>query len=394
MSSAMEAASAADTSSAPVSDLASAPAAAAAAPTPTTVPKPAPSAWSAAPATVRQAVSPKPLNLFQLSISPPRDGWTDENRVAVLTVVRSCQLATDTTRPQAKFGRKEAVIGLFSKEHALAAAAKAFVVHGETLTVSSDVKPPQPDATRVKVTGLPIGCTDALIRAAAAKHGIVRYVARDYIRGNNNRILADLDSAAVFFEPGSTPVRHYEVMGARCPVWDRRLPAQQPAAKRAKTDTGTITTSTGAPLLARSATQGNAATNMDSTNVPPAAELALSTAPPAADTQVTPASAAAAPATATDAHSTGPLAPAELDLDTSDPVQNDDGSYGTGTIIDMPDTTSTPTSPLDEFTPATQLNRKQRHNTHRNSRSPSPIRGRSSSPRRQRSPTPSSPTNN
>jgi hypothetical protein len=176
----MEAASAADTSSAPVSDLASAPAAAAAAPTPTTVPKPAPSAWSAAPATVRQAIAPKPLDLFQLAISPPRDGWTDENRVIVLTVVRSCQPATDTTRPQAKFGRKEAVIGLFSKEHALAAAAKAFVVHGETLTVSSDVKPPQPDATRVKVTGLPIGCTDALIRAAAAKHGVVRYVARDY----------------------------------------------------------------------------------------------------------------------------------------------------------------------------------------------------------------------
>jgi hypothetical protein len=197
-------------------------------------------AWTNTPASVNESSSSllKPAVYFQIAFASPKSGWTDENRVVALAFLRGCLPAADKNSPRsiAKFGhgRKHAVFGLASQEHVIAATLKPLVIFGETLSFNTNVKPPPPPATKVKVTDLPIGYTEAIVRHAASKYGKVRYVSKDVLRDHDDTILCDLDACAVFFEPGSRPARSWEILGHKCPVWDNRLdrkPFSKPAAK-------------------------------------------------------------------------------------------------------------------------------------------------------------------
>jgi hypothetical protein len=198
-------------------------------------------AWTSVPSSVKEPASssnPLPAVFFQIAFSTPKSGWTDEHRIIALAFLLTCQPTADKPRrPQAKFGRKSAVFGLASQEHVIAATLTPLIIFGETLPFATNVKPPPPPATKVKVVDLPIGYTEAIVRQAASRFGEVRYVSKYVLRGPDRTILCDLDSCAVFFEPNSTPVRYFEVMGSKCPVWDRRLttkPYERPPTRKTR----------------------------------------------------------------------------------------------------------------------------------------------------------------
>jgi hypothetical protein len=165
----------------------------------------------------------------------PRDGWTQAAKVAAMAWFTNGK--QPAFPPFARFSKRGASFASPDRDLVVAAASRVFAYKGHTFFPTSDAKPPKPPADKVKIVGLPLGATERHIRAALVAHGAeVRHIEQDKLL-DGSLVLALLDSAVAFLEPGSAPTRLLPVtlddgFVYKCRVFDNRLPSSSPNTKR------------------------------------------------------------------------------------------------------------------------------------------------------------------